>query len=600
MKNAPTNAIIEARGTDVATGYVGRFVHILITILAILLISSCGTPEPTTTPTPPSATPITATRTDTLVPPTDTPLPPTRTPTPPTHTPLPPTATPVPPTATAIPPSHTPNPSPTPVPPSPTADADAEIRAALGYVPVFEPAPCRFYKPTGFDPECGNLVVPEDRSDPGGSQVRLHVAIFRSRSMDPRPDPLIYLTGGGGGNELDSTTRYLDDGNDAILDERDFIMYNQRGAKYAKPYLGCKGYAAFMAELLPMNLPREEAEAKEIEFLLACRDGLLERDIDLNMYNTAVNAADLNDLRIALGYDQINIYGTSYGTRLALEVLRGYGEHIRSAIIDSVYPPNVHFYSDYWINSWHTFKRILDACVADPGCRERYPGIESRLYRVLDDLHANPRSVRYSGSGTEITLAYDDVVFVDAMYLFPYLSQPGMVPFMIQSASQEDFTSIESFVPWAMGVVPSDTIADGVQFSILCREETPFDSYERLVELGHLMPPQIARGSVLSFNYDLCAEWGVDPAEPAEKEPVVSDVPTLILAGEFDPITPPVWARLAAESLGNHFYYEFPGLGHGIMRSNRCGFQIGKQFLDDPYTEPDASCIDEMPGLVFE
>ena len=91
--------------------------------------------------------------------------------------------------------------------------------------------------------------------------------------------------------------------------------------------------------------------------------------------------------------------------------------------------------------------------------------------------------------------------------------------------------------------------------------------------------PEIARGYVSSFSYDLCAEWGVAPADAAEREPVVSDVPTLILTGEFDPITPPAWARLAAETLTNSYYYEFPGLGHGVMRSNRCGFQIGHQFL---------------------
>lgn len=557
-------------------------------LLALLLLGACGTPEPTQTSPLATPTPI-------ALAPTATPIPPTATPVTPTATPVPPTETPTP---TPEPPS--PTPSPTPVLPSPTPDPDAEIRAESGYVPLFEPTHCRFARPEGFQPECGYLVVPEDRSKPDGAQVRLHVAIFRSRSNDPRPDPLIYLTGGGGGNELDNTIRYLDDGNDVILDERDFIMYNQRGAKYAKPYLQCKGYAEFMAELVPQNLPREEADAREIEFYLDCRDSLLERGIDLNMYNTAVNADDLNDLRIALGYDQVNIYGTSYGARLALEVLRAHSEHIRSAIIDSVYPPNVHFYSDYWLNSWHTFEHIFEACKADADCRERYPDIEDTLYQVLDDLHANPRTMVYRAGSSEITLNHDDAVFVDAMYLFPYVSEPGMVPVMIQRAGQGNFSVIESFIPWAMSVVPSDSIADGVQASILCREETPFDSYERMVELGEQMPPQIARGSVSSFNYDLCALWGVDAADAAVKEPVVSDVPTLILAGEFDPITPPLWARLAAETLSHSYYYEFPALGHGIMRSNRCGFKIGLQFLTDPATEPDASCIDKMPGVEFD
>ena len=504
--------------------------------ILLILVGACGQPEPTPTPVPPTAPVIaaipTGLPTQTPVSPTDTPLPPSATPVPPTPT-APATTTAV---AAAIQPS--PTPSPTPIPPSPPPEAVAEIRAELGYVPLFEPANCRFYKPPGFDPECGYLVVPEDRTKPDGAQVRLHVAIFRSRSETPEPDPLIYLTGGGGGNELDNTISYLDDGNDAILDHRDFIMYNQRGAKYGKPYLQCKGYAEFMAQLVPKNLPREEAAAEKIQFLLDCRDSLVERGIDLNTYNTAVNADDLNDLRIALGYDQVNIYGTSYGTRLALEILRRHGQHIRSAIIDSVYPPSVYFFSDYWANCWATFEHIFDACAADADCRSRYPGIQESLYQVLDDLHANPRTMQYGGAGTEITFAYDDAAFVDAMYLFPYIAQPGMVPFVIQRASQGDFSPIESLIPWSMEVVPSDTIADGVQNSILCREETPFDSYERLVELGEQMPPQIARGSVSSFTYDLCAEWGVAPADAAEKEPVVSDVPTLILTGEYDPITP--------------------------------------------------------------
>jgi pimeloyl-ACP methyl ester carboxylesterase len=158
---------------------------------------------------------------------------------------------------------------------------------------------------------------------------------------------------------------------------------------------------------------------------------------------------------------------------------------------------------------------------------------------------------------------------------------------------------VEGFIPFTMGVSPSDTIAEGVQNSILCREETPFDSYERLAELGSLLPPQVAQAYDSSAIYDFCAEWGVEPADATEKDPVASDVPTLIPTGEFDPITPPVWARLAGETLSNSYYYEFPGLGHGVMRSNRCGFQIGLQFLNDPYVEPDASCIDALRGIVF-
>jgi pimeloyl-ACP methyl ester carboxylesterase len=127
-----------------------------------------------------------------------------------------------------------------------------------------------------------------------------------------------------------------------------------------------------------------------------------------------------------------------------------------------------------------------------------------------------------------------------------------------------------------------------------CREEAPFSSYEDYYALMEGLPPQLVGCYKPSLELGLCEGWEVEPAAPIENEPVVSDVPALVISGELDPITPPRWAQGAAENLSNSFFYVFPGFGHGVTRKSACALDIMLQFFDDPTTEPDTSCTDEQ------
>jgi pimeloyl-ACP methyl ester carboxylesterase len=142
-------------------------------------------------------------------------------------------------------------------------------------------------------------------------------------------------------------------------------------------------------------------------------------------------------------------------------------------------------------------------------------------------------------------------------------------------------------------------MAMGFEWSMQCNEEVSFESYEEARELASDLHPRIAEYFESYYEFTLCESWKSGRADPVENEAVASDIPSLILAGQYDPITPPEWSQMAAETLSNHFYYEFPGLTHGIMRSDRCGLEIGLQFLDDPDSEPDASCRKEYTGPTF-
>ena len=477
------------------------------------------------------------------------------------------------------------------------------------YEPVFEPAECftaelrRSLPDEGYDLACGYLIVPEDRSQPSGKQVELPVVILHTDNPNPKPDPVIYLAGGGGFNVMPLLPFYMQLFGDAILRDRDLVVYNQRGAPLSEPSLPCPGYGQLLYDLARnSNLSQEEQMARKIAFLGDCHDDLIEKGINLEMYNSTTNAADANDLRIALGYEQANYYGTSYGTTLGLVLLRDHPQGVRSIILDSVQPPQVASNSERAPNAYRAFAKLFAACAADDYCRQTYPDLEATFYRVIDDLNANPAITTAPGW----QVSYGGGVFSEAIYSMLVTGRAHSAPRAIYRAAAGNFRDIEPYIPDILNAVsPSelDIISAGVFYSLACREEVPFDSYENAQALAADLPPAIADHYLFHFafwQFSLCEAWAIEPDDPAVNEPVSSDVPALVFAGQFDPITPSEWGQLAAETLSNSFFYEFPNLGHGLMDSNRCALKIGLRFLDEPTTEPDASCLDNLSGLDFE
>jgi pimeloyl-ACP methyl ester carboxylesterase len=490
-----------------------------------------------------------------------------------------------------------------------TLSEDALLVAPSSYKPVFEPAQCftrdlRSSLPEGgYDLDCGYLIVPEDRSQPSGLQVKLPVVVFHTDSANPRPDPVIYLAGGGGFNMMPLLPFYMQLFGDAILRDRDLVVYNQRGAPLGEPSLPCPGYGKLLYDLAQdSDLNPEEKMDLKIAFLADCHDELVEMGIQLEMYDSTTNAADANDLRIALGYEQANYYGTSYGTTLGLALLRDHPQGVRSIILDSVQPPQVATNSERAPNAYRAFSKLFAACAADSDCSQTYPDLEVTFYRVIDDLNVMPADTTAPGW----QLSYGGGIFSEAIYAMLVAGRARSAPRAIYRAAEGDFRDIEPYIPDILNALPPselDAISAGVFYSLACREEVPFDSYENALSLAADLPPALADHYLFLFafwQFSLCKVWAVEPADPVVNEPVSSDVPALILAGQFDPITPPEWGQLAGETLSNSFFYEFPGLGHGVMDSDRCALGIGLQFLDEPTTEPDVSCLDDFSGSGFE
>jgi pimeloyl-ACP methyl ester carboxylesterase len=493
-------------------------------------------------------------------------------------------------------------PAPATTPPS-TAPSTLPGQPDLREPPYFETGQCvsEASRQLASDParviECGQLVVLEDRARPEGALVRLPVMIARTQNPDPAPDPVIYLAGGGGHNHLRYVNYLMDGAGDAVLERRDFIQYNQRGAPLTSPELSCPGLIEFLFDLAAQPLSQQEWSDSHIAFLSDCRDNLVAAGVDLTKYNTAINAADADDLRRALGYDQANFYGTSYGTRLGLDLIRDYPDGVRSVILDSVYPPQAGFYAESGANLQDALEYLFAACAVDSGCSTAYPDLGTLFYETVARLDETPEWAESPGGRVLV----DGGVFMDAVSL--YLYSPDSIPYAphaIARAANGDFGPLAGPIA---GAITSSDISWVMWYAMQCREEIPFESFDTASEIGASLDPGVASHYIdgwARFHFTLCEEWGLPAADPIESLPVTSDVPALVLAGGFDPVTPPAWGGSTAAALDRSFYYEFPNVGHGVMRSTDCGLSIGLQFLDDPLSEPDAACIATMPPPDFE
>lgn len=454
--------------------------------------------------------------------------------------------------------------------------------------PQVEPTSCWMELPDdladGENVECGYLTVPEDRTDPDSQTIQLAYAILRPPGDDVQPDPVIYLAGGPGGNAVGELPEWVDT---SYLQNRDLILLDQRGTGYSLPSLNCP-----------------EDEEGQDDATQACRDRLESEGVNLQAYNSAENAADVADLRVALGYDEWNLYGISYGTRLALTVMRDYPEGIRSVVIDSVYPPEVNSWEEYGQNTADEFQKLFDLCADDADCSAAYPDLQQTFETTVADLNAQPAEYTgtdANGDSEDKTMTGDE--FIDRLFQVLYSSESiPYIPQIIAEAANGNYAALDDLESGAtlenarQSADEDVSDSEGMNLSVDCQEEVAFNDEETALANVPAEPAVLHDNSVnaIQSTFSDCQTWGVQAANKIESQPVVSDIPTLVVAGELDPITPAAWAESAASHLENSFFYVFPGGGHGVIDLNECTMGIMQSFLDDPTQQPDDACVPDI------
>lgn len=490
---------------------------------------------------------------------------------------------------------------PTPSDPSPSNGESGDPTVEM---PMFEDASCEFQVPEGRSVRCGWLEVPADRETTSSTRIRLHVAVFESESDSPAPDPVVYLEGGPGGDALESLPLVFEDRFAHLVADRDVVFFDQRGTGFSEPSLACQEIRQLGLDTLEQDLTSEEYIPLQDAAIVECRERLAADGADLDAYHSAASAADLAELRLALGYDEWNLYGISYGTRLALTTLRDHPEGIRSVVLDSAYPLDVDLIAETPANLDRALNELFAGCADDPDCAAAYPSLEETFYGLLTSLEDDPlrAEVRDLSSGSRYDAVFDGpsiggIVF-QSLYseeIIPVL--PRLIDNVASGETYELSLLASSFL------ANGEFVSIGMQYSVQCQEEVAFTTPEALAagvapfpELEPLFEDSSNLGGQV---FNACNLWGVGERPAFENAPVRSDVPVLVTAGEYDPITPPAWGIRAATTLPNATFVEFPGLGHASSVAAGCPREIVLGFLADPSVPPDLSCAAEMSSPAF-
>jgi pimeloyl-ACP methyl ester carboxylesterase len=470
--------------------------------------------------------------------------------------------------------------------------------------PTVVSARCPFDTPAGTDPDCYTLTVREDRTGATEHTVQIPVAVFPASSGDEKGVPLVYLEGGPGGEILEAVVFAYDSLFAELNRDRTLVLFDQRGTGYAEPSLACPELNELTFELLDDLIEPAELIARQLSALEPCRRRWADEGIDLGQFNSADSAADVADLRMALGYDEWDLYGVSYGTRLALTVMRDHPQGVRSVILDSTYPPEIDGVAFIPEVANRALHELYSACAADDGCASAYGDVETLLFAVIDLLDATPAQIVLNDLFTDDR--YDAVLTGSDMLglVFQALYSEdliGQIPEMLSDASEGRYVKIERLM--SLILANQDFFAIGQNLSVQCHEEVPFSNPERvtavLSEYPKLSPLVEGAFTQSVFAFEFCAEWGAGVSDPIESKPVTSDIPTLVVGGQFDPITPPAFGRAVAERLSFGQFVEYPALGHGVAVSDGCPLSITLAFLSDPMSTVDSSCVASMPSTTF-
>ncbi len=479
-------------------------------------------------------------------------------------------------------------------------------------IPSFEQGECRIQEP-GEESECGYVIVPHDRSNPGAGTIRIAVKIFKSTNPNPAPDPVIFLAGGPG-NPSTQLFRLMGQFETNIapwLARGDVIVYDRRGGGFSEPNLDChEVIEQAFSETGGLVTPSDWSAVIE-KALTNCSGRLRGQGVALETYNSIEDAADVADIRKALGIETWNLVGVSYGTRLALTILRYQPEGVRSVIIHSVDPPLVKFSSG--IGAAETlFQELFRQCAASTACDEAYPNLDDVFYETVARYNADPIEL-------EITVPFENTPLtgktldwnltggqLSGILYGEMYSVEGIrnAPRTIYAFHNGDKAEMASAVVRNILIAPA-YINFGQLVAFTCMDTIAFETRESLsaAYAAHPGAAGLEFGRIYSFRdfVGLCENFlDMSRADMTYQAAVVSDIPTLIVSGELDSATPHDNAITAAGTLRNGQLFMVPGAGHAPLSEGPCTINMALEFLTAPMKEVDGSCIaGDFPGVEF-
>ncbi len=457
------------------------------------------------------------------------------------------------------------------------AAAPATVAAQTGGPRFVRSSSCAFTVPPALVGSrylvCGYVVVPELHSQPNGHTLRLAVQVYK-RYTGPSPvSAEILLQGGpGGSSEVFAQLFSYRSIRTSFTSSHDVIIFDQRGTGHSQPSLAC---------------PAASPSA------LDCARTLESQGINLAAYNTAEDAADVNDIRIALGYAKLDVYGVSYGTLLAQVLMRDHPEAVRDVVLDSVVPLGLNADLGAPASFSNALTNLFNACAADATCNASYPNLHAVFSRVVARLNSRPASISATdpASGQTISQSVDGNTLVqilhEGMY---YSSEIGALPLLLYQINDGNYAILSQILSDNIGT--NESVSDVVYYSVECSDMVRALTADQINTALVGVLPEIAKAerTTITDSQSICPNWPGNNFNAPPLDPLYSDLPTLVLGADFDPVTPPLYSREVNANLSNSNYVELPADAHASALSDLCPFSLMVGFLDHA-TVPDTSCV---------
>lgn len=440
--------------------------------------------------------------------------------------------------------------------------------------------------PDRIQARCTTLTLPEDRAHPEGRRIGLHIAVLKARASEPKPDPLVFIAGGPG---QASTEAFVQEAGafDRVREQRDILLVDQRGTGGSNR-LDCPAP------------PAGAAYDSDADIAKAAADCLKQLPGDPRFYTTSVAVEDLDAVRAVLGYPALDLYGISYGSRVALQYLREYPDHTRSVVLDGVVPADLALGPGVSLDAERSLKLIFDRCAEEPACHRAFPDPAADFASLQATLKAHPAEVSLrdplTGAPRTETLSWDKLA--GAVRLMSYQSETAsLLPLLIhQAGARHDYAPLMGTALMFTGEIESG-FAEGMGSAVVCTEDAPF--YRDVPAEQQALHDTYLGATPFDLLMKSCRAWPKGIITPDFKQPVKSDKPVLLLSGEDDPVTPPANAARAARTLSNSLSLVVPGQGHGNVYRG-CVPRIVADFIASASVKGlDTACVKNIEAFPF-
>jgi len=408
------------------------------------------------------------------------------------------------------------------------------------------PRPCGFTTESGRKLTCYDLYVPENRAKPGGRLLKLPILVFEAPEQPKQPDPVLLISGGPGAIAY-TEKRFAEMWKGKFKDlpwlkGRDLIVYDQRGVGGARPALECPEVDATRED--PMNLDRAKAA------MIACRDRFQREGVDLLAYDTSANVDDVLSLKSAFRLQSINLWGQSYGTRVALTLMRREPAGVRAVILDGAYPPEIAGKLNMASTFTSTIERVFEACEKDEECRADYPDFRRQFEQVIAQLRERPAAVKSDPSPLLPPKVFqvNDVIFLSIVDSMLYTADGiAKLPWVVDRVADGKPEALNDPIADWDQVAYGPFVTAGVSYLVDCNDTPDPDDAEERQTASSL--PHLAGWLRYALAVKPCPIWTTRESPTLDRTPVKSAIPTVVISGWFDIATPPEWAVITARSL---------------------------------------------------